>query len=394
MNKKTKLINEYKRYVMPTYTRVPLVLVKGRGSQVWDMDGKQYLDFFPGWAVSGLGHRHPEVCKALKKQTDKILHVSNNYYNELQSKLARQIIRHAFDGKVFFCNSGAEAVEGAIKLARRYGSSNGRYEIITMKDSFHGRTISTVAATGQEKYKKGFSPLPKGFIHVPLNDLSALKKRVSKKTVAVMLELIQGEGGINVAEKRFINELNQFCKKRNILLIFDEVQTGIGRTGKMFCYQNYGVTPDIITLAKSLGGGFPIGAFVARRKIADTLIAGTHASTFGGSPLACAAGLAVFKAIDKERLLSNASMMGAYLRTKLKQLKKKYNIIKEIRGKGLMIGVDLNKEGSAVYEKCLKKGLLINCTHSTVLRIMPGLGVTKAEIDKAVRILESVFKET
>ncbi|MBN2097846.1 MAG: aspartate aminotransferase family protein [Candidatus Omnitrophica bacterium] len=386
-----KIIKDYEKYVMPTYTRKPLVIVQGRGSRVWDIGGRAYLDFFPGWAVSGLGHAPGEVCQALSGQLKKILHVSNNYYNELQGKLAEQIIKRSFDGKVFFCNSGAEAVETAIKLARKYGNAKGKYEIITMHNSFHGRTLATITATGQAKYKRGFTPLPRGFLQVPFNDLAALKKKISAKTIAVMLELIQGEGGINVARPGYIKELVKLCNQKGLLLIFDEVQTGMGRTGKLFCYQHYRLKPDIMVLAKSLGGGFPIGAIVARRKIADTLSPGTHASTFGGSPLACAAGLAVFQAIDKNRLLANVQEAGAYLHKKLTHLKQKYPLIKEIRGLGLMLGLELGGPGQLIYEQCLKQGLLINCTHGNVLRIMPQLGVTKKEIDQAVKILTSVL---
>jgi len=387
------LIQEYEKYVMPTYARGPLVIVKGQGSKVWDMDGREYLDFFPGWAVSGLGHTHPSVAGALRRQAKKVLHVPNNYYNELQAKLARKISQYSFDGKVFFCNSGAESVEAAIKLARMYGSALGKFEIVTMENSFHGRTLAALAATGQAKYKQGFAPLPVGFVQAPFNDLEALKTKVNAKTVAVMLELIQGEGGINVARPEYIKEVRSLCNKLGLLLIFDEVQTGIARTGRMFCYQHYNVEPDLMCLAKSLGGGFPIGAVIAKRNIADTLQAGTHASTFGGSPLACACSLAVFQAIEKERLLVNAQKMGEYLYKKLTHLKGKYHIIKEIRGKGLMLGMELGREGKSIYEQCLEKGLLINCAHENVLRIMPRLGVSKSEINKAVKILDSVFKE-
>jgi predicted acetylornithine/succinylornithine family transaminase len=391
MNKK-KMIEEYAKYVMPTYTREPLVIAKGSGSRVWDVDGREYLDFFPGWAVSGLGHRHPLVCAALKEQADKMLHVPNNYYNELQGSLAKKISQSSFEGKVFFCNSGAEGVESAVKLARLYGSAGGRYEIIAMNGSFHGRSLAALSATGQDKYKQGFAPLPEGFLHVPFNDFDALKAKVSAKTVAVILELIQGEGGINVAAPEYVEKLQALCREKDILLIFDEVQTGMGRTGKLFCYQHYNVQPDIMILAKSLGAGFPIGAIIAKTGIADTLGPGKHASTFGGSPLACACALAAFEAIEKEGLLNNTKKMGEYLYKKLAHLKAKYNIIKEIRGKGLMLGVELNQDGKSIYAGCLKNGLLINCTQNTVLRIMPQLGVSEGEIDEAVGILEKVLK--
>ncbi|MFH1407054.1 MAG: aspartate aminotransferase family protein [Candidatus Omnitrophota bacterium] len=386
------IIQDYDKYVMNTYTRSPIVLVKGKGSKVWDAEGNEYLDFFPGWGVSGLGHAPVNVIKAVKEQAKKLIHVSNNYYNELAGKLAQKIIEHSFDGKVFFCNSGAEAVEGAIKLARAYGNP-ARYEIITMQNSFHGRTLAAITATAQEKYQKGFEPLVSGFIHVPFNDIEAVRKNLSDKTVAVMLELIQGEGGINVADKDYVADLRKLCDERNILLIFDEVQTGIGRTGEMFCFKHYGVLPDIMTLAKSLGGGVPIGAMVANRKIADTLKPGMHASTFGGGPLVCAAALATFETIEEKKLLSNVAGLGEYLFKKLSKLKKKYPIIKEIRGKGLMIGIELTKPGKPVVEKCIEKRLLINCTHEAVLRLLPALSATRKESKKALAILEEVLRE-
>ena len=387
-------IASYKKFVMPTYTRLPLVLAKGRGAKVWDLDGNEYLDFFPGWAVSGLGHCHPKVVKAIKEQAAKILHVSNNYMNELQAQLAEKLVKNSFDGKVFFANSGAEANEGALKLARKYGNPTSRFEVITMEKSFHGRTLAMIAATGQDKVKKGFGPLPTGFKHVPFNDLPKLEGAISDKTVAIMLEPIQGEGGIRIADKKYLKQIRELCDEKDILLIFDEVQTGMGRTGEMFAFKNLGVEPDIMTLAKSLGSGLPIGAVIAKRKIADTLGAGTHASTFGGSPLAASAALATINAIEEEGLLENAKEMGAYLLTKLEKLKKAFPIvITEIRGMALMIGLELTREGEKIYKNCLKKGLLINCTQKNVLRIMPPLTVKKGDINKAIKILEQAIKE-
>ncbi len=391
---KTKEIIElYNRYVMDTYTRTPLVIVRGKGLKVWDVEGKQYLDFFPGWGVSGLGHCHPIVVNAIKDYLHKILHVSNNYYNVVQAKLAKTIIENSFEGKVFFCNSGAEANEAAFKLARLWGSPSGRYEIVAMENSFHGRTLATIAATGQAKFQKGFEPLVEGFRHVGLNDFKRLEEAVTDKTIGIILELIQGEGGIYVADKEYVKKVRELCDKRDLLLIFDEVQTGMGRTGKFFCYQNYGIEPDIMTLAKSLGGGIPIGAMVAKTKAADVLKPGMHASTFGGSPIACSAALGVFKAIKKERLLANAIKMEEYLINRLNGLKDKYSVIREIRGMGLMIGVELNIDGKEIVERCFKDGLLINCTHDRVLRLMPGMIVTKKEIDKGIEILEDVFSK-
>lgn len=381
----------YDKYIMNTYKRVPLCLEKAKGVKVWDADGREYMDFFPGWAVSGIGHCHPKVTAAVNKQAKRLLHVSNNYYSRMQGELAETIIKNSFPGKVFFANSGAEANEAAIKLARKYGHASGRFEIITMTKSFHGRTLATITATGQDKVKIGFDPLPQGFKHIPFNDLEALEEAITDKTIAVMLEPIQCEGGINIASPGYMRGLRKICDERDMLLILDEVQTGMGRSGKMFAYQNYGITPDIMTLAKAIGGGLPIGVCVAREKFQDVLTPGTHASTFGGSPIVCAAALAVFEAIKKEKLISNANRMGAYINKKLNALKKKYHFIKEIRQMALIIGLELGIKGDEVYKECLKDGLLINCTQDTVLRIMPPLNVKKEEIDKAVSILDKVF---
>ncbi len=387
------IMETHKDFLIPTYSRLPITLVKGKGAKVWDSKGKQYLDFFPGWAVSGLGHCHPKVVKAVCKQAKKILHISNNFHNALQAKLAEKIIEHSFPGKVFFCNSGAEANEAAFKLVRKWGNPKGKFEIIAMENSFHGRTLATLAATGQFKYQSGFSPLPEGFKHVPFNNLSAVKAAIMDKTAAVLVELIQGEGGINVADEDFVKGLRKLCDEKEILLIFDEVQTGIGRTGEWFAWQNYQITPDIMTLAKSLGGGLPIGAIAVKEKYASVFQPGTHASTFGGSPIVCAGSLAVFEAIEKEGLLENVQKMSKYLLTKLEGLKKEFPVIEEIKGKGLMIGITLSVEGQPVVDRCMKDGLLINCTQKNTLRIMPPLGVRKGQIDKAIKILERGLKE-
>lgn len=388
-----EVIKLYDDYVMKTYTRVPLVFKIAKGSVVTDMDGKKYLDFFPGWAVSGIGHCNPEVSRGVSRQASELMHVSNNYYSELQGKLAKKIIEASFPGKVFFGNSGAEANEGAVKLARKYGHKHGKFEIITMNKSFHGRTFAMIAATGQAKVKQGFEPLPAGFIHVPFGDIEALKNAVTGKTAAIMLELIQCEGGINIATQGYIESIREICDKNDIVLIFDEVQTGMGRTGKMFCFQNYGIRPDVLTLAKSLGGGLPIGVFVASSKYETVLTPGSHASTFGGSPIVCSAALGVFNEIEKKKLIQNAVKMGDYLKKKLELLSKKHKIIKDIRGMALTIGVELNIDGTTIYENCMKNGLLINCTQGNVLRIMPALNVTKHEINKAISILDKVMKK-
>jgi acetylornithine/N-succinyldiaminopimelate aminotransferase len=389
-------LNEVKKmyddYVLSTYARTDLCLVKGEGARVEDSEGKRYLDFFPGWAVSGVGHRHPKVVKRMADQLEKIFHVSNNFYNEVQPLLAKKIIEYSFPGKVFFANSGAEANEGAIKLARKYGSP-ARYEIITMERSFHGRTLATLTATGQEKVKKGFYPLPEGFKHVPFNDIKALKNAITPKTAAVLMEPIQGEGGINVPDVTYMKELADICREKDLLLIMDEVQTCMGRTGEMFAYRHFGIEPDAMTLAKSLGGGLPIGALVVRDKHAGVLAPGTHASTFGGSPIVCAAALGVFDAIEEDGLLENTVKMGKYMVEAIKKLKERTSVIDEIKGLGLMVGVKLNMEdASSIASGCMERGLLINCTQNNILRIMPPINVTKEEIDEAMDKLSQALE--
>lgn len=389
--KAQEIFDMYKDYIMPTYTKFPLIFVKGKGSKLWDIHNKVYLDFFCGWGVGNLGHCHPKVMQAVRDQVSKLIFIPNSYYNLPQAKLADELVYWSYPAKVFFCNSGTEANEGAIKFSRKLGQ--GKYEIISFENSFHGRTLAALAATGQKKYQMGFEPLPEGFKTVKFNDIDAVKEAITDKTVAIMLELIQGEGGINVADKSFVLNLRNICDEKKLLLIIDEVQTGIGRTGKLFCYQHYGITPDIMTLAKALGGGLPIGAMVVKKEIADTLAQGSHASTFGGSPLVCKAALAALHAIQKEKLLTNTKKAGEYLFLKLNALKDKYKVIKEIRGLGLMAGIELNIEGKIIVEKCMESGLLINCTHDKVLRLMPALNITKKEIDRAVGILDRVFSE-
>ena len=387
-----EVFKSYNDFVIPSYNKTPLIFVKGKGSFLWDVQGKKYLDFFPGWGAGNLGHCHPKVLSAVRDQIAKLIFVPNNYYNIPQAKLARELNFWAKnDFKAFFCNSGAEANEAGIKLSRKFGQ--GRFEIITFEDSFHGRTLAALSATGQAKYQQGFAPLVEGFKVVKFNDLAAVSAAITDKTVAVMLELVQGEGGINIAGKDFILGLRKLCDEKKMLLIIDEVQTGIGRTGKMFAWQNYGVVPDIFTLAKSLGGGLPIGVMLARQGLADLLTPGTHASTFGGGPVICKAALAVLTAVQEEKLLSNANKMGEYLMEKLADLGKKHPFIKEARGLGLMCGLELDFDGKPVVEACLKLGLLLNCTHGNVLRLMPALGVSKKEIDQAMGILDKVLKE-
>jgi len=392
-----EIFKTYQDNIMSTYTKVPLIFVKGKGSRLWDINGKSYLDFFPGWGVGSLGHCHPKVMQGVRDQISKLVFVPNNYYHPFQAKLAKELIYFSFPGKVFFANSGAEANEAAIKLARKFGAATkigaeGRYEIITFENAFHGRTLAALAATGQQKYQNGFEPMPQGFKQVKFNDLAAAKQAITDKTVAVMLELVQGEGGINVASRDFVLGLRKICDEKNLILIIDEVQTGIGRTGKMFAYQNYGITPDVITLAKALGGGLPIGVMIAKKELGDVLTAGMHASTFGGGPVICRAALGVLKAMQQEKLLGNCQNMGSYLAGKLNQLKNSYPVIKEVRGLGLMFGLELDIEGKPLVQAAIEQGLLINCTHDKVLRLMPALNVTKKEIDQAVGILSRIFE--
>ena len=390
--KTRETIRLFGKYVTANYTRLPVVIVRGKGSTVWDADGRRYLDFFPGWAVSGLGHCHPRVVRAIKDQAGKLLHVANNYYMEPQGLLAERIIRASFPGRAFFCNSGAEANEGALKLAR-LATPKGRYKVITALNSFHGRTLATVTATGQSQYWKGFAPLPRGFVHVPYNNVKAVKDAMDSKTCAIMVEPIQGEGGINIARPSYLKKLRELADGKNVLLIFDEVQSGMGRTGKMFAFKNFRVRPDIMTLAKSLGGGTAIGAMVARTDVAAKLVPGTHASTFGGNPLATRAGMAVFEAIEKENLLANARKMGRYAVKELGKVAARHDVIKEVRGMGLMIGVEFKKPAAAVVARAMALGLLINCTHGSVVRFMPAIIVKKREVDRAVRIFERAIED-
>jgi len=389
-----ELIEQYEKFVVPTYKRNPLVIVSGKGSRVRDSEGKEYLDFFPGWAVSGIGHCHPYVVEAVREQVGKLIHLPNNYYNELQGLLAWTIVERSFPGKVFFCNSGAEANEAALKLARRWGRENGRFEVVAMEQSFHGRTFGALTATGQVKYRDGFGPMLPGFVYVPFGDIGAAKGELGDKTCAIIVEPVQGEGGVNPATAEYLAALRELCDERGALLIFDEVQTGMGRTGRYFSFQIFDIVPDVMTLAKGIAGGVPMGAMVAAEKVADVLSPGTHASTFGGSPLACAAALAVFRAIDEENLLANVEEMGAYLKKSLLSLKERRGIIGDVRGIGLMLGVQVKERGAEIVSACMDKGLLLNCTAEVVIRFMPALTVTREEIDEALTIFEGVLKET
>jgi len=386
--KKQSVFDSYDKYILSTYSRVPFIFVKGKGCVLTDIHGKKFLDFFPGWGVSNLGHCHPKVVAAVRDQIGKLIHIPNNLYHPNQAKLAKELIRVSFPGKIFFCNSGTEANEAAIKFCRAYGEGK-RFEIITTANSFHGRTMGALAATGQTKHQQGFAPLPEGFKLVPLNDLDAFKSALNDKTVAVMLELIQGEGGINIATKEYVQSMRKICDEKKILLVFDEIQTGLGRTGEMFAYKHYGIKPDIMTLAKALGGGVPIGAMIVDEKYAGVFKPGMHGSTFAGSPVIAKAALAVLKVMGEGKILKNVKALEPYLRSKLESLKEKFSCIADVRGMGLMFGVELKGDiGPKVFTKCLDYGLIINCTQGNVLRIMPSLIVTKKQIDQAMFTLE------
>ena len=381
--------------IMNTYKRFPIVLVKGMGQKVWDVNGKEYLDFVSGIAVCSLGHSHPQVVAALKAQVEKLTHVSNLYYTEPQARLAKLLTDNSFADKVFFCNSGAEANEAAIKLARKYAhekSGDDKFELITMKDSFHGRTMATITATGQEKFQFGFTPLLEGFTYVPFNDLSALEAAITKKTCGIMLEPIQGEGGVIIPDVRYLAAVRAMCDRHNILLIVDEVQTGIGRTGKLFAYEYSGITPDIMTLAKALGNGFPVGAMLATNKVAQAFSPGNHASTFGGNPLAMAAANATLETILQEGLLDVCRERGEYFQEQLKKLQAKHKIIQEVRGMGLMIACSLTIEGGDIVNECLKKGVLINCTGGKTLRFVPPFIISTRDVDQVISVLDEVME--
>ena len=374
MDKNQKIALLTKKHVAQTYGRYPIALVRGKGSKVWDKAGKQYLDFVSGLAVDNLGHCHPAVVSAIQKQAKTLLHVSNLYHIEPQSQLAEQLTSLCFADKFFFCNSGTEAIESAIKLARKFSFDQGhtdRTEIITMQNSFHGRSMGALSATAQKKFHTGFHPLLPGFKYAPYNNIPAVKKAISKKTCAIMVEPIQGEGGVNVPSPSYLKDLKSLCQKNNILLIFDEVQTGFGRTGKLFAHELFKTKPDIMTLAKALGGGMAIGAMAATNRIMKSFVPGTHASTFGGNPLTCAAALASLKVITEKGFLQKASETGKYFLECLENLASQHSIIKEVRGKGMILAMELHKPGSQIVVDCMKNGFLINCIKQNVLRFLP-----------------------
>jgi acetylornithine aminotransferase len=390
------IITQAERVIIKTYGRYPVAFVRGQGSTVWDADGKSYTDFLSGLAVCVLGHCHPRVVEAVTKQAQTLLHVSNFYHTVPQTQVATFLSDHAFGGKAFFCNSGAEANEAALKIARKYSHDHhsiDRSDVITTTNSFHGRTMGTIAATGQEKVRHGFEPILPGFSYVPYGDLAAMEQAITERTCAVLVEPIQGEGGIVIPPDGYLEGLRRICDQQDILLMFDEVQTGVGHTGHFFGYQHEGVTPDVMTLAKGLAGGLPIGVMMAKPHIAEALGPGTHGSTFGGNPVSCSAALAVLQTIEEEHLLDHVRQVGDYFVNGLQRLQKKYPFITNVRGRGLMVAAELDRPGGHMVIKCLERGYLINCTVDTVLRFLPPLIITQQEVDGLLGVLDAVFAE-
>jgi acetylornithine aminotransferase len=394
-DKKSKTQTMADKYMFQTYGRFPITLVRGEGCRVWDEEGREYLDFVGGIAVCALGHSSPVVTKTLEEQSRELVHVSNLFYTLPQVELAKLLVENSFADRVFFCNSGAEANEAALKLARRY--SNGkfganRHMIISMEGSFHGRTMATLSATGQEKIKTGYNPLLDGFSFVPFNDLKRLEDAVDDSVCAVILEPIQGEGGVVCPEPGYLQGVKKICDDNNLILIFDEVQAGMGRTGKLFAHENYSVTPHIMTLAKALGNGLPIGAMLATEELSGAFGPGSHATTFGGTPLVTAVAGAVLRSLLNDGWIDNCFKMGEYFRGRLMDLKNKHDIIRDIRGLGLLIGMELDREGAPVVKSCIEKGFLVNCAQDKVLRFIPPLTVTKEEIDSLVNALDDILE--
>ena len=382
------------QHMINVYGCLPLAFVEGRGAYLYDADGNRYLDFFCGLAVTSLGHRHPGVVHAIKEQAERLTHVSNVFHCESTARLAQRLSGRFDNGKIFFCNSGAEANESAIKLARRWGheKGGGRFEIIATLGSFHGRTMATLTATGQEKYHQGFQPLVPGFRLIPFDDPEAARNAITKDTVAILVEPLQGEGGVVVPRSDYLKRLRELCDSAKLLLIFDEVQVGMGRTGRMFAHEHAGVRPDILTLAKALGGGLPIGAMLAKSEIAASLTPGSHGSTFGGNPVACAAALAVLDALEKEGVLENATAIGDYLLKELRAMAKGNDRIVEVRGQGMIIGIVLKDEARPAVDACLKERLLVNATAGNVLRLLPPLNLTRDEADQGLAIIRRALE--
>ena len=383
-------IELFDRYVIPNYKRFPVCLVRGEGSYVWDAEGNRYLDLFPGWGCNILGYSPPPVVRAIQAQIADLIHVPNTWYTEAQGEFAELLCTRGF-GQAFFCNSGAEAVEAAIKLARLHGE--GRYKIITFENSFHGRTLGALTATAQPKYHEGLGPLVAGFRYAPLNDLDEVKDLIDDETCGILLEPVQGEGGINVAENDFLVGLRQLADQHHCLLIFDEVQTGMGRTGSWFGYQQTPVQPDIMTLAKGLAGGVACGAMIARSEVAKSLRPGTHASTFGGNPLAMAAGIAAVRMIEEEGLLDNCRRMSERFRTRFEALQSELPLIRELRIRGMMIGIELNVPAAAAVQKAMQRGVLLNVTHDTVVRLLPAININEEQVDIGCEVVAEVLRE-
>ena len=384
------------KYYMPTFDRLPITLVRGQGATVWDDNGRQYLDFVAGWAVNSLGHCHPAVVEAVTGQVKALIHVSNSFYTIPQIKLAELLVNNSCLDRVFLCNSGTEATEGAVKLARRYGHLhlNGAYEVITATGSFHGRTLAMVSASGQPKFQKPYIPLPSGFINVEFNNIEAIKAATGSRTCAVMLEPIQGEGGVNIPGDGYLKAVLEWCRQKGLLLILDEIQTGIARTGTLFAYQQYGVEPDIMTLAKGMASGVPIGAILAKER-ASVFARGEHGSTFGGNPLACAAGYATIKFILNNNITQNVKEVGQYLTAGLDKLKREYQFITGVRGLGLLQAMEFDDDlAQSVVTACLDSGLLVNKLKPNAIRFMPPLIIGKEEVDEALKILAGVLSAT
>jgi len=390
-----EIIEKADKCIAATYKRPPIVFEKGKGCTLWDTEGKTYTDFVSGIAVCNLGHAHPRIAKVLSEQAEKLFHVSNLYYTIPQSELAQWLTAHSFADRVFFCNSGAEANEAAIKLARKYfrDKGDGRYKIISAEKSFHGRTMAALSATGQDKIRKGFDPVLEGFDFVPFNDAEALREKIDDSVCAVMLEPIQGEGGIRCPRPGYLDTVREICDKTGTLLIFDEIQTGIGRTGKLFAYEHFGVEPDIMTLAKALGNGLPIGAMLAKEHAAEAFGLGAHASTFGGTPIITAASLEVLKTLSEEKIIAHCENIGDYFKERLSWLRGRHeSVVEDVRGMGLLLGMKLKIKGMDIVETCMEKGFLINCIQENILRFVPPLIVAKAEIDALVALLDDILE--
>lgn len=389
--KTDEIIELFQEYVIGNYTRYPACLVRGKGAEVWDVEGNRFLDFFPGWGCNLLGHAPPKVAEAVREQVGLLIHVPNTWYIEPQGRFAQALVERSFPGKVFFCNSGTEANEAAIKLVRAHQAP--RYKIIAAEDSFHGRTLGAISATGQPKYQTGFGPLVPGFRHVPFGDIDAMAKAVDDETAAILVEPIQGEGGVNIPPDSYLPDLRQLADDRNVLLVLDEVQTGMGRTGKWFAYQHTDIEPDVMTLAKGLAGGVAAGALIARTEVAESLRPGLHAATFGGNPIACRAGLAYVETVDEEGLLARAVEIGSQFRGFFEAEKEALGVVRNVRVRGAMIGIELTLPGAPIVKACLDRGLLINCTHDTVLRFLPALVTTDEQLREGLEILAAAFAE-